>query len=82
MPVEELLAVQPVTLTVSLAQIISQHGLRVNCSICGEEIMNSREEQVNGQPVCRSCAGQAYYKDRPEASMWQFSRRVPDLTLA
>lgn len=82
MPAEELLAVQPVTLTVSLAKIISQHGLRVNCSICGEEIMNSREEMVNGQPVCRSCAGQSYYTNGPEAPLWQLLHQVPDLALA
>jgi formylmethanofuran dehydrogenase subunit E len=61
MPAEELFTVTPVTLTISLDKIISRHGLRVLCKLCGEEIMNGREEMVDGRPVCRGCAGQAYY---------------------
>jgi formylmethanofuran dehydrogenase subunit E len=61
MPVEELFAVQPVVLTVSLKDIISRHGLRVRCERCGEEIMNGREVKDGSMLICRSCAGQAYY---------------------
>lgn len=81
MPPEELFTVQPVILTVSLEKIISQHGLRVNCSICGEEIMNAREEMVGGQPVCRGCAGQTYYTIRPEVYTCQLSHPVPEFAL-
>ena len=82
MPAEELFTVQPVTLTVSLERIISQHGLRVNCSSCGEEIMNSREEIVDGKPVCCGCAGQTYYVARPQAYNYRFPYKPPDLALA
>lgn len=62
MPVEQMLCWQPVTLTLSLQQIISRHGVRVNCSICGEEIINEREIITDGQPLCRACAGDVYYQ--------------------
>jgi formylmethanofuran dehydrogenase subunit E len=82
-PDEELLALQPVDLISSIDQIISLAGVRVNCSICGEEIINEREILQNGLTICRSCAGQGYYrtpfhdsnpyyqveKDREELSM-------------
>jgi formylmethanofuran dehydrogenase subunit E len=61
MPLHYLFTVTPVALTVSLSDIISTHGLRVQCELCGEEIMNAREETVDGKVVCRGCAGQAYY---------------------
>ncbi len=61
MPAEELFAVKSVALTVSLDRILSEHGLRVNCEFCGEEVMNGREEAVDGRVLCRSCAGDAYY---------------------
>jgi formylmethanofuran dehydrogenase subunit E len=61
MPAEELFTATPVALTVSLDRILSTHGLRVHCEVCGEEIMNGREEIVDGRSMCRSCAGQGYY---------------------
>jgi formylmethanofuran dehydrogenase subunit E len=50
-----------VQLTVSLEKIISQHGLRVTCESCGEEITNEREIFLNGKILCRACAGDSYY---------------------
>lgn len=61
MPTEELLLAQEVTLTVSLAAIIGQHGHRVVCDRCGEDIINEREVYVNSEIFCRACAGYAYY---------------------
>lgn len=61
MPGTELFAFQDVRLTTPLEKIISQEGLRVCCAMCGEEVINERELQVNGQPLCRACAGPAYY---------------------
>lgn len=61
MPDDELLVAQPVSLTVSLAEIISKPGLRVDCSVCGEEIRNEREIMRDGLPVCRHCAGLDVY---------------------
>jgi formylmethanofuran dehydrogenase subunit E len=62
MPVEQMLCWQPVTLTLSLRQLISRPGVRVNCAVCGEEIINEREVMVDGQTICRACAGDAYYQ--------------------
>lgn len=61
MPDELLLLSAPVTLTVSLADIISQPGLRTVCDRCGEEIMNRREITSGGRTLCRSCAEGGYY---------------------
>ncbi len=69
MPAQELLAAEPVTLTVSLAAIISQHGLRVTCNRCGEDIINQREVRRNGEILCRACVGDAYYQDARERSL-------------
>ena len=64
MPVAELLEARPVTLTLSLREIISRPGLRVPCEACGEEVMNEREMIVEGKVLCRTCAGlDRYYSD-------------------
>jgi formylmethanofuran dehydrogenase subunit E len=61
-PDDDLLQVQAVRLSVSLESIISRPGLRVECTICGEEIMNEREVWREGRPLCRQCAGvESYY---------------------
>ncbi len=62
MPVEQMLRWQPVTLTIALKQLISRPGVRVNCAVCGEEIINEREVIVDGQAICRTCAGDHYYQ--------------------
>ncbi|MBI5930482.1 MAG: TraR/DksA C4-type zinc finger protein [Chloroflexi bacterium] len=61
LPANKLLCWQPIQLTISMEAIISRPGIRVNCTYCGEEILNEREKIVNGEPVCRACAGEAYY---------------------
>lgn len=70
MPADELLQAHPVTLTVSLARLISRHGGRVACENCGEEIINERERIQAGRVLCRACAEGAYYAlaDRPVQS--------------
>lgn len=65
MPENELLTIQEVELEPSLAAIISQPGIRVQCSACGEEIINQRELLVDGRILCLACAGGAYYRPRP-----------------
>jgi len=62
---EQLLRWQPVRLSLSMDALISRPGVRVNCARCGEEILNEREQIIDGLPVCRSCLGEAYY-DTPE----------------
>jgi formylmethanofuran dehydrogenase subunit E len=61
MPTAELLLVQDVALALDLAAIISRPGVRVNCAVCGEEIINEREVRHDADILCRSCAGERYY---------------------
>lgn len=62
MPDEEMLTLQEVTLNTPVEQIVSRPGIRVNCSICGEEIMNEREAIRDGLVYCRACDGNGYYQ--------------------
>jgi formylmethanofuran dehydrogenase subunit E len=62
MPDEEMFTVQEVLLTTPIEQIVSRPGVRVNCDICGEEIMNEREVFRNGLTLCRTCAEGGYYQ--------------------
>lgn len=62
MPDLQLLSVQHVNLTVSLSEIISRPGARVNCAQCGEEIINEREITIAGRSLCRHCSGDSYYE--------------------
>ncbi len=61
MPDSELLTVQRVSLTVPVRTLISRAGVRANCTVCGEEIINERERIQSDQVVCHACAGTAYY---------------------
>ena len=69
MPDAELLALQPVRLSVPVGQIVSRAGVRVNCAGCGEEIINEREVMREGRPYCAACAGPAYYA--PEVLLFE-----------
>lgn len=62
MPDDELLIVQEVVLTMSLEKLLSKPGYRVNCQVCGEEIINEREVVRDGAILCRACAGDQYYQ--------------------
>lgn len=62
MPDEEMLAIQEVILNTPVEQVVSRPGLRVNCDICGEEIMNEREVHQNGLALCYTCAHRGYYQ--------------------
>lgn len=61
LPIADLFRWQPVQFKIDLKALISRHGVRVNCTYCGEEILNEREIIVDGQPLCAACAGNAYY---------------------
>jgi formylmethanofuran dehydrogenase subunit E len=61
MPDEEMFTVTEVQLMTPIEAIVSRPGVRVNCDVCGEEIMNEREIQQEGLTLCRACAGSSYY---------------------
>jgi formylmethanofuran dehydrogenase subunit E len=59
---EKMLTVTEIQLVTPVEQIVSRPGVRVDCAVCEEEIMNEREVILDGQPVCRACAGTSYYR--------------------
>lgn len=61
-PDELLFHWQQVELKIPLKQIIGQAGKRITCEICGEEIINQREVIHEGTILCKSCAGEAYFR--------------------
>lgn len=61
MPDDELFSVSVVALSRSVAELISRPGVRANCAVCGEEIINEREVMIDGEPQCVSCAHGGYY---------------------
>ncbi len=69
MPEKELLDIQEVTLTFSLEKLLSRDGYRVNCGICGEEIINEREVVRAGLIICRACAGEHYYQSVEDSTL-------------
>lgn len=70
MPAAELLCVSDVDLLVDMKAIIGEPGVRVNCSRCGEEILNHREILQYGDVLCVGCAHGSYMR---------FSRKPSDL---
>lgn len=66
MPDDALFVSRPVSLNFSVAALVSEPRHRVNCAACGEEIINHREVVVNGETLCRACAGHAYYASAPQ----------------
>jgi len=62
MPDEEMFTVTEVQLAPSIEAIVSRPGIRVDCDVCGEEIMNEREVKQDGLTLCRACAETPYYQ--------------------
>jgi len=62
MPIEELVFIEEVQLTTPIVEIVSRAGVRVNCEICGEEIINEREVCRDDRMLCKACCGNAYYQ--------------------
>ncbi len=62
MSIDELVFIEEVQLTRPIAEIVSRAGVRVNCDICGEEIINEREVCQDDRLLCKGCYGTAYYQ--------------------
>lgn len=65
MPDVELLSLQEVSLTSPVDALMGRPGMRVNCELCGEEIINERQVMQDGMILCRACASSAYYQSSP-----------------
>jgi formylmethanofuran dehydrogenase subunit E len=61
MPDVEMFMITEVQLTTPIESIVSRPGVRVNCDVCGEEIINEREIHREGLALCHTCAGDSYY---------------------
>jgi formylmethanofuran dehydrogenase subunit E len=61
LPDDRLLRADYVQLATPIATIVSRPGLRTQCDVCGEEILNGREVERDGQTLCRACAYGGYY---------------------
>ncbi|MFZ1401065.1 MAG: FmdE family protein [Candidatus Promineifilaceae bacterium] len=61
MPDDLLFGIQSVVLSQSIQEIVSRAGVRVNCDVCGEEIINEREVERDAITLCQTCAGAGYY---------------------
>jgi formylmethanofuran dehydrogenase subunit E len=70
---------QEIELHLNLDALISRPGIRVTCARCGEEILNEREVYRNGQPLCRSCAGETYFKVKSEAAWSSINLAEPSI---
>jgi formylmethanofuran dehydrogenase subunit E len=81
MPDDELLTVQEVELTTPVEAIVSRPGVRVNCAVCGEEIINERETWLGGRPYCHTCLQPGYYRPTQtvEIAVGQAFQPVPDV---
>jgi len=62
LPTEELFDTEWCAVQVPPEDLPGFKGPRVVCAQCGEGINFKREVQVNGRTLCRSCAGERYYK--------------------
>jgi formylmethanofuran dehydrogenase subunit E len=67
MPDNEMFTVTEVELATPVEAILSRPGIRVDCDVCGEEIMNEREVKQNGLTLCRACTHGGYYQPLPNS---------------
>ncbi len=73
MPAEKLLLVTEVQLVTPVEQIVSRPNLRVNCDLCGEEILNEREIRQNGLILCQPCARGGYCQPLGQNALLSYS---------
>lgn len=58
----ELFVVERVQVDIPPEDLPGRPRSRVACDACGEGVNDGRERRVNGRVLCRSCAGENYYK--------------------
>lgn len=79
LPDDKLLTVQEVKLNMPVEKIVSRPGVRINCALCGEEIINEREVTRDGLTLCHTCAGEGYY--RPASPSIHYATTVQPLSV-
>ncbi len=63
MPDEELFAWRDVLVEIPPEDMPGRPLQRIECERCGEYVQDRREVRKDGRPVCRACAGAAYYEE-------------------
>ena len=58
----ELFVVENVEVNLPADDLPGRPRSRVACDECGEGLNDGRERRVNGRVLCRSCAGENYYR--------------------
>ena len=62
LPDEEMFRIQEVSIDLNPWDMPGKPLEAVYCSRCGEDVTDCRHRMVEGQPVCKACLGQRYYK--------------------
>ncbi len=57
-----MLTITEIQLVTSVKEIVSHSGVRANCNMCDEEIMNEREILRVGSVLYQNCAGHGCYQ--------------------
>lgn len=61
-PSEELFNIQKVKIRIDENELPGRPRDEKFCSICSEQIMDSKQSLVSGRPVCKSCHEGSYYE--------------------
>ena len=77
MPVDELFAVQEVTVNIPDHDMPGRPISRLLCATCGEEINDHREVKLNGLVLCQPCAYGSYYQELKESNHWATKECAP-----
>lgn len=59
---EQIFKLEPITVDMRREDLPGKPLRRVNCEICGEKIMDGRDELREGKFICKACADGAYYQ--------------------
>jgi formylmethanofuran dehydrogenase subunit E len=62
LPEEEVFEVREVQIDLNPSDMPGPPCETVFCSACGENVSDSRHVMRDGKPLCRACAGEAYYR--------------------
>ncbi len=61
LPEEEIFSVQDVVIDLTPGDLPGPPCEIVFCAECGEDVTDAKHTVKDGKPVCKACAGQAYY---------------------